>query len=164
MMQISLRHVPASSALFTDYLEDWPRVQGFYPQNYSLDSIAQFARQRPRLDTPHLERLCTVLSEQQQTWGGGQQGVEKLASGAVAVITGQQPVLFTGPHLSILKSISAIKLARHLEEAGVRAVPVFWVAAEDHDHAEIESTWILNRDSGLSRVRVNLANPEPTPA
>ena len=58
----------------------------------------------------------------------------------------------------------AIKLARRLEELGVKATPVFWVAAEDHDHEEIESAWLLNRDSGLSRIRVDLSGPEPAPA
>jgi uncharacterized protein YllA (UPF0747 family) len=64
----------------------------------------------------------------------------------------------------LLKAISAIQLACRLEDAGIPAAPVFWVAAEDHDHEEIESAWFLNRDSGLSRVQVDLSNSEPTPA
>jgi len=163
-MNISMRDIPHTTALFADYLEDWPRVQGFYAHHYSVESVAAFARKRPKLEGPHLDRLCSALSEQQRAWGAGQRGVEKLAAGAVAVVTGQQPGLFTGPHLSLLKAISAIQLACRLEEAGIAATPVFWVAAEDHDHLEIESTWILNRDSGLSQVRVDLSNPEPTPA
>ena len=163
-MRISLRRCPPTSALFVDYLEHWPRVESFYPRPYSLDSIEQFARTRPALDADHRKRLCSVLSEQQSSFGSGQRGVEKLSAGAVAVVTGQQPVLFTGPLFSILKAISAIKIARHLEQAGVKAVPVFWVAAEDHDFAELESTYVLNRNSELVRLAVNLSTGEPIPA
>ena len=164
MMQISSPRVPPASALFEDYLNNWQSVERFYPQHYSIESIARFAAGRPRPGPSHLDLLCSVLAEQQKRWGASRDGVEKLGAGAVAVVTGQQPGLFTGSHLSILKAISAIKLARSLEHAGVRAVPVFWVAAEDHDHVEIESTWILNRDSGLTRIHVDLSNAEPTPA
>jgi uncharacterized protein YllA (UPF0747 family) len=82
----------------------------------------------------------------------------------VAVVTGQQPVLFTGPLFSIFKAISAIKIAQRLEQSGLKAVPVFWVAAEDHDYAELESTWVLNRNSDLVRIAVDLATGEPVPA
>ena len=82
----------------------------------------------------------------------------------MAVVTGQQPVLFTGPLFSIFKAISAIKIATTLEQAGINAVPVFWVAAEDHDFEEISSTWVLNRNSELSRMGVDLASGEPVPA
>jgi bacillithiol synthase len=163
-MRVSLRHGPPATRLFVDYLENWSHVQPFYAQPYSLDSIRQFAVQRPALDATHRNRLCSVLAEQQSQWGAGQRGVEKLQSGAVAVITGQQPVLFTGPLFSILKAITAIKLAARLEQSGVKAVPVFWVAAEDHDFAEIEPTWILNRNSELFRVSVDLSGEEPRPA
>src|SRR5688572_19478063 len=121
MMQISFRHIPSSSALFLDYLDNWSSVQPFYPQVYSLESIIKFARQRPQLDSRHVDVLCTALSEQQKTFGARERGVEKLARGAVAVVAGQQPGLFTGPMLSVFKAISAIKLARSLEEAGVSA-------------------------------------------
>src|SRR5688572_10345505 len=163
-MRASLRQGPPATRLFTDYLEDWGRVQPFYAQPYSLDSIQRFARQRPPLDRADRSRLCSILAEQQSHWGAGQSGVEKLQSGAVAVITGQQPVLFTGPLYSILKAITAIKIAAKLEESGIKAVPVFWVAAEDHDFAEIESTWILNRNSELCQLKVDLSGEDPAPA
>jgi len=163
-MRASLRHGPPATRLFSDYLEDWNHVQPFYPESYSLDSIERFALRRPLLDVAHRGRLCSILAEQQSGWGAGLRGVEKLQSGAVAVITGQQPVLFTGPLYSILKAITAIKIAAKLEQAGVKAVPVFWVAAEDHDFAELESTWVLNRNSELCRIGVDLSGAEPVPA
>ena len=110
-----------------------------------------------------MERLCSVLSAQQKQFGASQQGVENLVSGAVAVITGQQPGLFTGPLYSILKALTAVKLARSLEQSGVRAAPVFWIAAEDHDHEEIETAWVLNRESRLCRARVDLSDDVPSP-
>jgi uncharacterized protein YllA (UPF0747 family) len=153
-----------ATALYSDYIDNWPRVQRFYSQPYSLQSIERFARERPPLGADHRNRLCSILSEQQALWGAGQRGVEKLQAGAVAVITGQQPVLFTGPLYSILKAITAVKIAARLEQAGVKAVPVFWVAAEDHDFAEIESTWVLNRNSELCRLSVDLSGEQPLPA
>ncbi len=163
-MRVSLRHGPPATRLFSDYLENWDRVQRFYAEPYSLDAIQRFAVHRPALDSAHRNQLCSVLGQQQSRWGAGQRGVEKLQSGAVAVITGQQPVLFTGPLFSILKAITAVKIAAKLEQAGVKAVPVFWVAAEDHDFAEIESTWILNRNSDLCQIRVDLSGEDPAPA
>jgi len=147
-----------------DYLESWANVAAFYPQPYSLESIERFARSLKPLDPAHRRRLCEILSEQQSNWGAGQSGVDKLASGAVAVVTGQQPVLFTGPLFSILKAITAIKIASALEKTGVRAVPLFWVASEDHDFAEISTTSVIDRNSDLCRLSVDLSTGEPVPA
>ncbi|HET9218550.1 MAG TPA: bacillithiol biosynthesis BshC [Terriglobia bacterium] len=163
-MRISLRRCPPTSALFVDYLESWARVESFYSQSYSLESIERFARERRPLEAGHLQVLCEVLDEQQARWGGNPRGVSKLASGAVAVVTGQQPTLFTGPLFCIFKAISAIKIAEKLEQAGVRAVPVFWIAAEDHDFEEISSAWIIDRNSDLRRLSVDLTDTEPVPA
>jgi uncharacterized protein YllA (UPF0747 family) len=163
-MSVSFQHLPPVSALFADYLQNWSRVQPFYSSPYSLDSIERFARNRPTLEAGHRLKLCQVLGDQQSKWGAGQRGVEKLASGAVAVVTGQQPTLFTGPLFCILKAISAIKIAAKLDQAGVKAVPVFWVAAEDHDFEEIESAWVIDRDSDLRRVAVDLSAGGSVPA
>jgi len=151
------------SALFLDYVTDWSRVRQFYPQSYTLESIVAFARERPALDPAHRDKLCAALSEQQKQWGGGSAAVERLAGGAVAVLAGQQPGLFTGPNYTILKAVTIVKLARALEQAGVPAVPVFWIAAEDHDHLEIQSASVVDRESRLQSVSVDLSNGESSP-
>jgi len=78
-------------------------------------------------------------------------GRDRLAEGkgdVLAVTTGQQPGLFTGPLYTVHKALSAIALARRLEkERGVPVVPVFWVAGDDHDLAEANHAWVLGRDN-----------------
>src|SRR5688572_22689207 len=156
MMRIPFGSLPSMSALFLDYVTDWTRLKKFYPQSYSIDSIATFAKQRSPLDAAHRERLAASL-------GGDPISIKKLAQGAVAVITGQQPGLLTGPNYTILKALTVIKLAKALDSAGVPAVPVFWIAAEDHDYQEIESASVLDRDSSLLHLRVDLSNPDAAP-
>ena len=156
MMRIPFGSLPSMSALFLDYVSNWERVSKFYPQRYSVESIAAFARQRAPLDARHREQLCSSLT-------GDAASIRKLAAGAVAVITGQQPGLFTGPNYTILKAATVVKLAKALESAGVPAVPVFWVAAEDHDYQEIETATILDKETALAHLRVDLSNTEGSP-
>jgi bacillithiol synthase len=65
-------------------------------------------------------------------------------AGALAITTGQQPGLFTGPLYTIYKALSTAALARILERQWQRpVVPVFWVAGDDHDFAEAsQASWI----------------------
>src|SRR6185295_6974579 len=156
MKRIPFGSLPSMAALFLDYVTDWTRVRDFYPQAYSIESIAAFANRRQPLSAAHRERLCSSLT-------GDAASIKKLAAGAVAVITGQQPGLFTGPNYTILKALTVIKIARALDSMGVPAVPVFWVAAEDHDYQEIEWASVLDRDSALMTVRVDLSNPDSSP-
>src|SRR5437773_1862081 len=81
-------------------------------------------------------------------------GRDKLADGAVlAVTTGQQPGLFTGPLYTVYKALSAIALAQRLERAlGAPVVPVFWVAGDDHDFAEANHAAFLNAQGDLADI------------
>jgi bacillithiol biosynthesis cysteine-adding enzyme BshC len=70
---------------------------------------------------------------------------------AVAVTTGQQPGLFTGPLYTIHKAVSAAALARVLEEQwGRPVVPVFWLAGDDHDFTEASSAAWIAADGSLT--------------
>lgn len=57
---------------------------------------------------------------------------------AVAVVTGQQVGLLGGPAYTLAKALSAAALARRLQRRGVSAVPVFWLASQDHDLREVQ--------------------------
>ena len=74
-------------------------------------------------------------------------------------ITGQQAGLFTGPLYTVFKALTAIKLAAELRTKGVNAVPVFWVAAEDHDFAEVNHTRLVNRDGQLVTITYGACSP-----
>lgn len=63
------------------------------------------------------------------------------------VIGGQQAGVLTGPLYTIHKMISIVQLAKEKEEAlGVRVVPVFWIAGEDHDIDEINHVFVSKNE------------------
>ncbi|HET9294874.1 MAG TPA: bacillithiol biosynthesis cysteine-adding enzyme BshC [Gemmatimonadales bacterium] len=83
--------------------------------------------------------------------------------GALAVTTGQQPGLFTGPLYTIHKALSAAALARQLEARWRRpVVPVFWLAGDDHDfHEANHASWL--RVDGTLRTHVLRERPADAP-
>jgi len=62
------------------------------------------------------------------------------------VTTGHQLSLFTGPLFFVLKILQVIKQTEVLNAQFSESnfVPVFWMASEDHDFEEIQSTTIFN--------------------
>lgn len=69
------------------------------------------------------------------------------AENCFTVTTGHQLCLFTGPLFFIYKIITAINLAKELnkEYPNGHFVPVYWMATEDHDFAEINHTYIFGK-------------------
>jgi uncharacterized protein YllA (UPF0747 family) len=98
---------------------------------------------KPRLVHPDV--LASVLP------GSGR---DRLAAGEVlAITTGQQPALFTGPLYTVYKALSAVALAQRIErERDIPVVPVFWVAGDDHDFAEANHAAVLGRDGELVKI------------
>jgi len=76
-----------------------------------------------------------------------------LAGKALAVTTGQQPGLFTGPLYTVHKALTAAALAAELGRRwGRRVVPVFWVAGDDHDFAEVNHCAVLAADGSVRTI------------
>lgn len=72
---------------------------------------------------------------------------------ALAVTTGQQAGLFTGPLLAIHKALSCAAAAELIAESvGAPVVPVFWVAGDDHDFSEINHCDVLAADGRPARI------------
>jgi len=89
--------------------------------------------------------------------------IARLRAGAQAVVTGQQVVLFGGPLLTILKAATVIARAQDATRTtGVDHVPVFWMATEDHDLAEVDQVSLLTKTS-VETLRLGLKVPHAVP-
>ncbi|MCU1249392.1 MAG: hypothetical protein JWQ49_2421 [Edaphobacter sp.] len=99
----------------------------------------------------HAGSLADLLESQAVEFGASdaaKANIAKLRAGARAVVTGQQVVLFGGPLLTLLKAATAIARANEATRAtGVDHVPVFWLATEDHDLAEVDQVSFLTKTS-----------------
>ncbi len=97
------------------------------------------------------------LERWQQRWGGDEATLASVAClgqpQTRVVITGQQPGLLAGPLLVLYKAAAAVRLARELKKRhdGLKFVPVFWVASEDHDFNEVRRAWWPGQ-AGLEEV------------
>ncbi|HEX3101565.1 MAG TPA: bacillithiol biosynthesis BshC, partial [Pyrinomonadaceae bacterium] len=129
--------IPHQSRLFLEYQSDPLSLKRFYPNAVaSSQDISRFAPEVLANYKTDRAALCSALTEINAKAGAGTktfENIERLRDpGTVAVVTGQQAGLFTGPLYTIYKALSALKLAETLTASGVSAVPVFWVATEDH--------------------------------
>ncbi len=73
-----------------------------------------------------------------------------------AVLTGQQAGLLLGPNYSLAKAVTAIKLAKQLSTEDKPVVPIFWLASQDHDSAEINHSYLLDLNEELKRLELSL--------
>ena len=131
--------LPHQSKLFLEYLNNFSKVQGFYALAPKISSVTAVARE---LDFPKERRsaVTTILRAQNTAFGAGPAvfgHLDRLEKGAVAIVSGQQVGLFSGPAYSFYKALSAIQVANELTRSGIEAVPVFWMATEDHDVDEV---------------------------
>jgi len=143
--------IPHTSRLFLDYLSSSPSVQPFYPRSPLFPEWVKEEGARVRYDDERRREVCDILERQNRTWNRGPKtfaNIDRLRKGALAAVTGQQVGLFGGPLFTIFKALSAVKLAEEATTAGVDCVPVFWLATEDHDLAEVNHVSLLS-EAGL---------------
>lgn len=142
--------LPHLSRLFQDFTElrsapPDALVRRFYSSN-------PFGNEWKQGTTPTLQpdrnTLTRLLTDQNNTWNAGPAtlgNLNRLRNGARAVVTGQQVGLFGGPLLTLMKAATAIRKAQVATAAGVPHVPIFWMATEDHDLAEVNQVTLLGK-------------------
>ena len=157
---LPFREIPHTTQLFSTFLDDFDRVSAYYTHPPTPEGILAAAREI-RLDAQTRHGVVEVLREQNARLGTGEEAkrnLDRLANGAVAIVTGQQVGLFSGPIYSFFKGVSAVRFAQEITARGVDAVPVFWLSTEDHDLAEVNHSF-CNAKSGLARLELH-ATPE----
>lgn len=138
-----LRHteIPHTSRLFSDFQYHFDRVSRFY--RYAAGDPGAFVSAAREISYPSDRRAALVTALRARN--GATAAIDRLAQpDTVAVVTGQQVGLFSGPAYTIYKALTAVRLAARLTEQGISAVPVFWLATEDHDFAEISHNFVFD--------------------
>jgi bacillithiol biosynthesis cysteine-adding enzyme BshC len=157
---IPFDRIPHQTRLFLDYLHDPIALREFYP------SAVRFHHELPArapevLAAHQTDRnlLCDALQDMNAAWGAGEETLKNIQrlreADCLAVVSGQQAGLFSGPLYTIYKALSAVKLAGCLTQRNNKAVPVFWIATEDHDFLEVAKAEFIGRDCKLTRVEVS---------
>src|SRR5262249_39020053 len=163
-LSIPFRRLPHQHKLFVQFIDNFPSVANFYAHAPTLDSVKQVAQ---TLDFPVERRreVTAVLRDCNRLLGGSEQtqrNLDALENGAVAVVSGQQVGLFGGPAYAFYKALSAIRIAEELSAAGIQAVPVFWMATEDHDLDEVRHVSWFDRGK-LTRFELPADGPPGRP-
>jgi bacillithiol biosynthesis cysteine-adding enzyme BshC len=158
---IAWRDVPGVSELFRAFMDEpqHAALRSWYPTPQDA-----WMGKAPVLQAAHLTALADVLQSQAGHYGGSDAviaNIDKLRSGAAAVITGQQVGLLGGPLLTLLKAATAVARAAEATAAtGREHVPVFWLATEDHDIDEVDTVslsikqHVETRSAEMARARI----------
>ncbi len=146
------------TALFVDYLNDFEKVKEFFAADFK--DKKQWKRVIDRVLEQHPDRstVVRVLTEQNKQ---NHCGIKTLANidllgneNTVAIVTGQQIGMCTGPLYTIYKAVTAIKLAEQCsaEMPEYNFVPVFWIEGEDHDFDEINKINLINAEGQIEKI------------
>ena len=150
--------VPHTTRLFLDYLSYNPTVREFYPRSPLFPEWVKEEAGRVRYDDARRQIVSNTLENQNRNFGAGPKtfaNIERLRRGALAAVTGQQVGLFGGPLFSIFKALTAVKLAEQASAGGVDCVPIFWLATEDHDLAEVNHVALISEAGVPERLAID---------
>lgn len=149
----------SASRLSADYVYQYDRLQEFYTGSPADPDAWRAAIARAQELPRDRAALVAMLEAQLDNRGAPEQAraaARKLADPrTVAIVSGQQAGLFGGPLYTLMKALTAAKLAADMEaQYGVPVVTVFWDHGEDHDWAEVASADVLDAELNLCRVTV----------
>jgi bacillithiol biosynthesis cysteine-adding enzyme BshC len=156
-MSLSIERIPLQGpAIARTYIDDYPRVDSFYRAGDpgTIDSYRDVAeRIRDHYHESRWDALSRLLPELD---GSSKQRLGNLIENrGLFVATGQQAGLFASPLFTLYKAFTAARLAAQLEQRlGFPVMPLFTVASEDHDWAEVNHTHVIDLDNRLARLSV----------
>lgn len=122
-----------SEKITIDFLNRANHIKQVFPKHFKEPSIRKFNINRQKITEKLLDYNQKINAPKQVV-----QNIHSLSQPETyAVITGQQPGIFSGPLYTIYKAISAITICERLSNQKHSFVPIFWNASEDHDISEV---------------------------
>lgn len=114
--------------------------------NFDKESIDEILK-RPQ--SSHTEELAEIIEKDMSKHGLSNEqkrSISNLKKGHRVVIAGQQAGLFMSPSYIMHKIISIIIVKNDIKnQFNYDAVPVFWIAGEDHDFEEVNHTFVYSK-------------------
>ena len=150
IQKLPFRATGKFSELVLDYIERKEVLKDFVSDFPDPKNIAE---QLKRKSTHGINRvlLTSELRKQYITQSHSDAVMDNIAllenDNCFTITTGHQLCLFTGPLYFIYKIVSVIRLTRELKAMHPENdfVPVFWMAGEDHDFAEINHANVFGK-------------------
>ncbi|KGR80450.1 bacillithiol biosynthesis cysteine-adding enzyme BshC [Ureibacillus manganicus] len=150
--QISL---PVNNTLLSEYWSGSEKLHTFfqYPlQDESYLERAKYLKNR-NYQTKQLSEIIRSFMEPYGLTDKIKENLSYLADGSPVIVGGQQAGILTGPLYSVYKAITVILLAKEqTQKLGIKVLPLFWIAGEDHDIEEINHTYTILKAEPKKRV------------
>lgn len=160
-MKLDLSSTKAFPKLFLDYINKRSELTSFYREYPDIQGFKSIIEAKP-FTADKRKVLVDALQNQYKNIDSKPDFSVLLQPNTYTVTTGHQLNIFTGPLYIIYKIVTIINLAKQLKEAypAYNFVPVYWMATEDHDFAEIASfslfgkkyTWETEQKGAVGRM------------
>ena len=166
--KIAFSEIESIPKLIKDFLNH--DINGFEAHTFSLENFAQQIHLKQNSFTlEKREILSETIKSQLSDFKLSSKQIENLENlkhkNTFTITTGHQLNLFSGPVFFIYKILQTIKTCTHLQQnfPDFNFVPVYWMASEDHDFAEINhfktenNYYEINEKSGgaVGKISVN---------
>ena len=156
------------SNLFLDYLSEQPKIRDFYRSFPRLEAFAEAIDQKG-FNNENRPVLVDALNRQYEGLAVDEAVKANLEllkkDNTYTVTTGHQLNLCSGPLYFIYKIVTTINACKRLKDEypDHNFVPVYWMATEDHDFAEINHfhlfgnkyQWETDQTGPVGRFQLN---------
>lgn len=138
---------PKMDAVLEGFIARDASTQQFYQDlKYDQASIDKVTSRTPHA---HTQELADIIERDMAPFGltkKQQENIDKLKNNHRVIIGGQQAGLLVSPQYILHKVYTIFILQKEVKEKyNYDAVPVFWIAGEDHDFEEVNHTYVYDK-------------------
>ncbi|MEN4759357.1 bacillithiol biosynthesis cysteine-adding enzyme BshC [Chryseobacterium sp. C39-AII1] len=166
--KISFNDIESIPQLVKDFLNQ--KIEGFEENTFSLDHFKNQIHKKQYSFTSEQRNVLSDVLERQlshlELSSKQKENIDNIKQpNTFTITTGHQLNLFSGPVFFVYKILQTIKTCSYLKEnfPDFNFVPIYWMASEDHDFAEINhfktenNYYEINEKSGgaVGRIDIN---------